>query len=113
MRMPTQLRVGPYTYTVATDTAELDRRSRESRRDLLGECCTTTQSIAVRTEDVSPGAVIDTLLHEALHAVIGVHAVDAGDYDEEEKLVRQLTPGLVALLRDNPELVAAITQDLP
>ncbi len=59
-----------------------------------------------------PFVRMDTVLHETLHACITAHGIDAGDHDTEERLIRALTPALLALLRDNPKLVSYLCQSL-
>jgi len=55
----------------------------------------------------------DTLLHEILHALIDQTSVKRQlkdmDKDLEEDFVWALTPRLLGLLRDNPELVEYLT----
>lgn len=41
----------------------------------------------------------DTLLHEIIHAILQAYEMD------NEKLVRILTPALLGVVKDNPELV--------
>jgi Zn-dependent peptidase ImmA (M78 family) len=41
----------------------------------------------------------DTVLHEILHAILQAYEKD------NEKLVRLVTPALLAVIKDNPELV--------
>lgn len=59
---------------------------------------------------LSEDSARDTLLHEVLHAVIGVSTMELYHAEDnlEEKVVGQLAPLLLAVLRDNPELVAAL-----
>jgi hypothetical protein len=60
----------------------------------------------------SPANKRDTLMHESLHAILyaaGGHVLLPLNHDDEERLIRFLSPWLVALLRDNPDFVDFIT----
>jgi hypothetical protein len=50
----------------------------------------------------------DTMLHEILHAVVSNTALGMSDADEEQ-LIRTVTPWLLAVLRDNPDLTGFLT----
>jgi hypothetical protein len=52
---------------------------------------------------MSLSAERNTLLHELMHAILQEYELDA------EELVRVVTPALLALLRENPELVTYLT----
>lgn len=51
----------------------------------------------------------DTLLHEVLHAIISAYGVPMGGPDSEEAILKTLTPALLDVLCDNPELITALT----
>ncbi len=106
--IPTHIRVGPYRYRVMVTTTALsdDHDGQTNFRDL---------TMTVRPAMAHDGTV-DTLLHEILHALwhVGV-ANDHGKKVKEETVIERLTPHLLAVLRDNPDLVAYLcdTTDLP
>ena len=50
-------------------------------------------------EGMSKSALQDTLVHEILHALLQAYELDS------EKIVRALTPGIVSMIKDNPQLV--------
>jgi hypothetical protein len=56
----------------------------------------------------------DTLLHEALHAVIAQTGLSESGAplhgDSEEQVVRALTPMLLHLLRENPKLIQFLVE---
>lgn len=54
--------------------------------------------------------VIETLLHECLHAIWAVAAVN--NRDEEEDAVTRIAPLLTALMLDNPDLLRIITDNI-
>lgn len=50
-------------------------------------------------EGCSKSATQDTIVHELMHAILQAYELDS------EKIVRALTPGVLSMIRDNPELV--------
>lgn len=104
MTLPKRLRVGPYSYTVANDADTANRVCREREADLLGH--TDSRALLIMVEpDQAPGQARDTILHEALHALMSLGNV-YDDPKREEEVVSQLSPLLLDLLRRNPKLVA-------
>jgi len=49
---------------------------------------------------LAPSREVETLIHEALHAMLSGY-----DVDEEETLVVTLGEGLTAFIRDNPKFI--------
>lgn len=91
-------------------TANIHPAITDAGVNVQGACDRELQIIAIRgggalTEDKAR----ETLLHEVLHAVIGTARIEPfGDHEAEEQVVGQLAPHLLAVLRDNPALVAAL-----
>ena len=50
-------------------------------------------------EGMSKSALQDTIVHEILHAILQAYELDS------EKIVRALTPGVMSMIKDNPQLV--------
>ena len=50
---------------------------------------------------------LETLMHEAVHAIIYASGLRLDD-DKEEELVSRMTPFFVSFLRDNPHFIDAI-----
>lgn len=95
--MIASVRVIGKTYTVRlVNKSPLDKDS--------GECDERSQTITVN-EDQTEEAMQDTLLHEVIHAID--HTLDAG---MEERQVRLLATGLIAVFRDNPDLAEYVTR---
>jgi hypothetical protein len=67
------------------------------------------QSVVTLDPDQSTVVARDTLLHEVLHAVIANTSLGLGR-KAEERLIRTLSPQLLAVLRDNPQLVLFLTR---
>lgn len=97
-KLPDTIKVGAYDYTIIA-------RGQDWKRSVgaYGRCHTEEQTIEIVTEGITPIFQLDTFMHEILHAIFSYHALD--DDDDEEKTVTLLASGLVAVLRDNPELV--------
>jgi hypothetical protein len=73
--------------------------------------CDEIQTIILIDPSASLAVKQDTILHEPLHAIWGQTMLDKKyTDDEEEAVIWSLTPRIVALLRDNPDLVAYILQ---
>lgn len=76
----------------------------------LGECHYDHARLSVATRQ-SPFDTRDTLLHEALHAVLGAPEWVKSPA-EEERYVLALATGLMSVLRDNPEFVRWLTEPI-
>lgn len=94
--MPTSVKVGPWVYRV-----EEWHTHNASSVGRYGECEHATRTIRV---DNSYGArqTAGTLMHELLHAIWGSWNIQ--DADGEERTVRSMGHGLVAVMVDNPGL---------
>ena len=106
MTLPLRVTVGATTYTIVQDQAAMDERRRATGRDAVGRVDATTQQIFVSPSG-GPDYQADTLLHEVLHCV-WIAAGDRRDKVDNETAIAALTPGLLATLRQNPELVACL-----
>ena len=92
---PTEVKIGPMTYSVElTDTEEMGRL-----REVSSE-------IEVQ-EGMAHCQQQETLLHEVLHGIF----ITAGsrslglEGDEEEKVVRLISPYVLMFIRENPEVI--------
>ncbi|GEM88173.1 hypothetical protein [Meiothermus granaticius] len=95
MHFPATLEILGKTWTV-----EILPESRLNARREVGEIVYTHTSIAVE-DGQSEEQAIDTLLHEAIHAIDYTMAIGL-----EERQVHALSSGLYALLKQNPALLA-------
>ncbi len=90
VKRPTRIRIIGKVFRVNNVVAE----------DLLGECDSNAQTISLR--DGQPlECEQDTLLHECIHAVD-----ELLDVKMRETQVKKLATGLLAVLKDNPGLMA-------
>ncbi|HKZ20320.1 MAG TPA: hypothetical protein VJQ57_09435 [Acidimicrobiia bacterium] len=101
--IPSEVKVGAYTYRIATDKATLNETQVEHGQGLYGALVYGKQLIVL---DVDSGADVlaDTVLHEVLHSVFRFIR-----FDDDEDLVARMTPVLLGVLRDNPDLVRFLT----
>jgi len=110
MALPARIKVGPLTYRVSSKAASHDREQVEQKSELDGVCDHTKQQISLSPQ-LLPDASRVVLVHELLHAIFHItglgHDMEDGT---EEKLCRVLEGPLVMLLRDNPRLVAHLTE---
>jgi hypothetical protein len=99
-----QLKLGAFTYKVV-----LDPKLKEIASN-LGMCL--TDSLTLVLDANMPDALeAEVLLHECLHALWAQTGLTKEyDNDQEEKAVFQLSPLIFGFLRDNPKVVAWITQ---
>jgi hypothetical protein len=81
--------------------------SYENNLDSLGLCeCEGKSAIAIR-EGQAPIEEADTIVHEMLHAIW--YVMDIGLHKSEEHVVRKLATGLTLALKNNPQLLAYLS----
>ena len=95
-----KLKIGPLDYQVRYRTAYEDP-------DSYGQCHKEDETITLRA-DVSAGRQLDTLIHEVLHACYDAYT-RSGCLDEEA-VCSFVGSALAAVIRDNPEFLAALTK---
>ena len=61
---------------------------------------------------MSPFDTRDTVLHEAMHAILAQQGRTTFGSDEEELYVRALATGLMGVLQDNPEFAQWLIEPL-
>lgn len=91
--MPSSIKVGPHVYEVIRKTPNGDH----------GLCDTANLKIGVK-RGLKRSLAQDALLHEVLHT-----CVHPDTPHEEEGFVLGVTPRLLQVLQDNPNLVAYLT----
>lgn len=99
------------TYHVECDTLSHTLAEHETRSHLMGSCNNKTLTISLNPE-LAPDQMRSTLVHECLHALVSVSGVQIqeGCDDPEERAVAALEAPLYALIRDNPKLIAWLTE---
>lgn len=102
MTPPESIRVGAYTFTIKP-FPEIQETG------AYGDC--TVAKTAIRyCPEMSPAMERATILHEVLHAT--AHSVGIADDEEldQEGWVKRIDGPLLAVLRDNPLLVAYLIE---
>jgi hypothetical protein len=105
MPMPKTVRVGPYTYTVSQDVATLQAHEREKSGAFSGYT-DHSKLLIVIGPDEAPDAQRETMWHEVKHAVHHLFHNSRDEASSDEDHIRKMAPMELAVLRDNPTLVA-------
>lgn len=94
------VKIGPFNYKIIYSEAKFS--------DTHGATCTSNKEIIVY-KDSNEESVKETLQHELLHALLEDIVATIKDLEDEgkmeEQLIRLLSPRLMCLAQDNPELV--------
>jgi hypothetical protein len=103
MKPPKEIKVGAFTYKTRFDLEACIAAGTTG-------FCLPDQSLLIITPANSSDAMRDTVLHEILHGVwnqtgLKIKYPDGDPDSPGEDIIFQLTPRLMALLRDNPEFV--------
>lgn len=102
--LPTTLKVGPYVYAVSTDEPWIRQQEHDRNGGLRG--CTDHQALRIAIgPELAPGMQRQTLWHEVKHAVIECMTMSHDKRNDEDWIART-APMELAVLRDNPDLVA-------
>lgn len=104
---PERAEIGPYRYTIFRSPVHLDGYN--------GLLDSNTRTIVV-DGTIAEASIQETILHEALHAVIDATGQRSdGDKDaegEEEKLVAAMSPWLLLFIQKNPALIKYLAKVL-
>ena len=104
MTYPKRIKAGAFDYTVEHNPQALE--------DVGGDAALWNAQLRIAiNKHQAPGFLRDSLFHEVLHACWQ----DSGLYDPErkeveERVVSHLSPWILNVLRDNPRLVAFLTE---
>jgi hypothetical protein len=104
--IPSEIKVGTLTYKIEVVFGLLD----EEGKEVSGICVFETQTIKIDGVAPSKAWVVDTLLHELLHAVWNERGLPKKA--NEERAVKTLGTGLLGLFQDNPKLLTWIKKGL-
>lgn len=108
MKPPAQVRIGSKVLPLKADSAACKAGG------VTGQAL--IDDFYVIYDDHRPGEVLkDSILHELVHVIwsetsLCLRFPDAGNESDGEHIIRDLTPRLLALLRDNPRLVQYLTE---
>lgn len=98
MEIPRHVMVGPYRIVIEQHEGYWNKDDVR----VYGEFDERNSTINLDV-DASADVIRETILHEILHAILGMYDKD------DEALVRELSPMLLQVLRENPRLVLALT----
>jgi len=108
MKKPTKFKSGYFNWKIYW--------SDEVAEELYGKTDTSTKTVTIY-KCANEQMTRETLLHELLHVVMEDKAEavfnfdpDKKEYDKEENLIRLISPVLMQLLADNPELVKFLSK---
>lgn len=104
MKLPKHVQVGPHRYRIRST----GKATELALQGLMGQTDSRSNEILV-SPDQSDGQQADTLLHEILHAAYDQTSLRRLDAEAEEAVVSALTPILLGVLRNNPEIVKVLT----
>ena len=77
--------------------------------DRWGDCDSARQRIRLAT-GMATEAVVDTLLHELIHAMFAIQSLC--DDSTEEEVASRLAPALLSVLKDDPAFFRRLTDVL-
>lgn len=101
MNIPKSIKIGPYDYKIVIEDEDWLQMN-----DCYGSCYDLKKTITVVLLD-NP-CVIDTLLHEIMHACYTVMGIR--EKEGEEATVSKLATAMTMVFRDNPELVELLKE---
>jgi hypothetical protein len=92
------LQVGPFPYKVeAATNITVDGESKS------GTCDSETLTIQYDAK-LAPARAVETILHEAVHALLDFTCLD-NDVPDDEQVTVRLSPALALFVRDNPSFI--------
>lgn len=117
-RIPRKVKIGVHTWRVKTGKRQALKFKLETDESTVGYCERRTLRIGLDTS-VPKQIVRESMMHEVLHAVFACCGMPLDDpmptFDDdkmqpEEFVVKLMSPVLLGVLRDNPELVAFLLE---
>lgn len=103
-RIPKEVRIGPYRYSVVLDKQAINQTRAEMKSDVAGACDFTKQIITIDPDQHADG-VAEVLLHEVMHAIQNTVGIGSKERIVAHEMIYRTAPVTLAVLRDNPELV--------
>ena len=109
--LPASIKVGPMRYRLITDREAMhEERYDSGDGDLKGRVNFHALTITLDTK-LPHDALADTLLHEVRHAIHRHTGCDDIEKFVEEDFVNRTNAMYLAVLRENPELVAFLVSE--
>ncbi len=104
------IRIGPYNYTVTFDKNVINAESVTAGQTRQGQTDYDGEHILV-DPTLSAGVRAEVLLHEIMHAIQNTVGIGSKERIVAHEHIYRTTPTLLAVLRDNPHLVAFLVGD--
>lgn len=102
--LPTSVQVGPLTYRIKP------WKNRPADNAQAWGMCDKKRTVILLHKGLSRQRKREVLLHEVMHACFDSSGLTMKDNCPEEMVVNDLTFPLLGVLRDNPDLVAYLTE---
>jgi hypothetical protein len=104
--MPKSVKVGPFVYSIGTDVSKI--RGVEHEKQMACAAYTDRHMLEIHIDSSHAlGAQRDSLWHEIKHCVC--YVVNYSGKLTEESMIETTTGMELAVLRDNPDVVAFLT----
>ena len=104
-RCPDEITTGQMTWTITLDADRIRDIAESGEYDELYGSTLKSRLELLIDPGVPEPVLVDTVVHEGIHALLMAYGIGFPSDEAEEHFVRQFTPALIALIRDNPELV--------
>lgn len=98
-RRPKKVKVKEKEYKIVSRSKRWGKK-----HDAMG-MITFNRNLIEVDESQSKEAMVDTVLHEILHAVVAEYGIKFKNLREEERVVHTMANGLTDVYKDNPALV--------
>jgi hypothetical protein len=104
---PKNIKIGPYTYEISFK----DKKAKISKLlERVGE--THFQDLLIWVKPGKHMVERETLMHETLHAIFAISGItNRFTYEEEEEIVASLSPYIMMVILDNPEVLEFLLKD--
>ncbi len=99
LKVPRKIKIGYSTFDIESRTQEW-----KIKHKAVGRCQVDKSLIEYDFTQSGP-EVVNTVIHEILHAIIYIFDIEFDSHKKEEYLVRKLSNGIQTVFCDNPEFL--------
>jgi hypothetical protein len=99
LKVPKKVKIGYSTFNIDSKDSTW-----KEKNQAVG-MCSVDKSLIEYCKEQSDPEIVNTVIHEILHALIYVFDMEFDSSKKEECLVTKMANGLQTLLLDNPELL--------
>ena len=108
VELPKIIRVGPWSLWVIRKDSALYKIASDDGRRIVAASDSERGYIALREDsELTTDQLLVDLLHEVIHMVLDAAGVPSDEHNE--RYIDTVALGLIPVLRENPELVLALT----